>query len=142
MVHSFHEDELSRSILSGKSKNEGGRRESLISGKKESDPVVDWKEAINQKEQANHGKFRTQASHSEVSEFLNKQDGNQEQLDAVSEVDSQMGATPFNQVNQEHASFGKSAKRLKTPREQSAQQIQPAQLVKEEEAAMGHLTNT
>jgi len=50
MVHSFHEDELSRSILSGKSKHDTVKRESIFSGSKEFDPVVDWKEAINQKD--------------------------------------------------------------------------------------------
>lgn len=63
MVHSFHEDnELSRSILSAK-------RESLfgVAG-----DTVNWQEAINRKDlqQSDHGKFRTQASQNEVTDFL------------------------------------------------------------------------
>lgn len=134
VVHSFHEDELSRSILSGGSKV-GGKRESLFSGSKDADPVVDWKEAINQKDaqHANHGKFRRKAASGEVEDFLMKQDGptvdnttvnnDQAQLDAVSEVDSQVGATPFNQItNADLASFGNSVKVIKTPRDGAAEQ--------------------
>lgn len=150
MVHSFHEDELSRSILSGKSKHDAaGKRGSLVSGSKE-DPVVDWKEAINHKDaqQANHGKFRTQATRSAVSDFLNKQaaaavadahGAEQHRLDAVDEVDSQMGATPFGEINNEPASFGKAAKATKltkTPRETS--QLESAR----REEVMGHVMNT
>lgn len=102
MMHSFHEDELSKSILSGKSKMEG-RRESLFSGSNERDPV-DWKEAISHKEGANQqrtssAKFRAQASNNDVEDFLSRQVTDQvKQLDAVSEENSQMGATPFNVV--------------------------------------------
>jgi len=64
MVHSFHEDnELSRSILSAK-------RESLFTGV--AGDTVNWQEAINRKDsqQSDHGKFRTQATHNEVTDFL------------------------------------------------------------------------
>lgn len=145
VVHSFHEEdlhELSKSIMSGRSQH---KRESLFSGSKEIDPVVDWKEAINQKDQqhADHERFRSQATTGEIKEFLSKQDSakgpkstvanDQYLLDAVDEVDSQMGATPFNQLtNADLASFGHTVKVIKTPRDGAAMQQQVA----------GHITKT
>merc|ERR1719350_264219 len=136
MVHSFHEDELSRSILSGKSKHDAGRRGSLLSASQDREPVVDWREAVTHKgaHQANDGRFRTAASRSAVSDFLNKQAAasatgptTEHSLDAVDEVDSQMGATPFGQVDHGLASFGKAVqttKLTKTP--QDTMQLEPA----------------
>jgi len=52
MQGSFHEDELNKSIISGKSKMQGeARRESLLSNANaRGEVVVDWKEAISNKE--------------------------------------------------------------------------------------------
>lgn len=52
MQGSFHEDELNKSILSGKSKMQGeARHESLLSSANaRGEVVVDWKEAISNKE--------------------------------------------------------------------------------------------
>lgn len=147
MVHSFHEDELSRSILSGKSKHDAGRRGSLLSASQDREPVVDWREAVNHKgaHQANDGRFRTAASRSAVSDFLNKQAAasatgptDEHRLAAVDEVDSQMGATPFGHDNG-LASFGKAVqttKLTKTPQE--PQQLEPVR----KEEGMGSSAST
>lgn len=62
----------------------------------------------------------------------------------MSEVDSQMGATPFNVMNQEFSSFGNQANGVNTPRESSVLQIAPAQpeLVKMEDLAKEHIIQT
>jgi len=86
-----------------------------------------------------------------VSEFLNKQDGggnNEPRLDAVDEVDSQMGATPYGQINSdlgalgnELGGFGKAVKLMKTPKDESSTN-NPVAAVQNNRKANADIMNT
>jgi len=135
MVHcSFQNtepDELSKSYISTKQADR--MSVSVLSGtkRKDEDPVIiDWCNAMSKEggTYANKTQHRAQASLHEADDFLSKQVS---QLDAVSEVDSQVGATPMNMCANEkltnRTGFGVQPS---TPRENANNpQFEPSQFM-------------
>jgi len=93
MVHSFvgEDNDLSKSHISANK----SARHSVFSGNKEDPVIIDWNNTVNKNDGSyqNKTQFRAQASIQEADDFLSKQVS---QLDAVSEVDSQIDPTPMN----------------------------------------------
>jgi hypothetical protein len=105
MVHSFaNDDEMSRSYISANK----GDRVSVFSGNntmtKEDPVIIDWNVAVNKNDSSymNRTQYRAMASMNEADDFISK---HVSQLDAVSEVDSQTGATPLAGVTQKGRRF-------------------------------------
>lgn len=143
MVHSFGEDDMSRSYISA---NKGGDKMSVFSNNhlnSTNDPVIiDWNVATNGGEarQMNKANARAQASMHEADDFLSK---HVSQLDAVSEVDSQMGATPMNAANDGIKKYSQTQSRFNTekastPRDavENAQRFEPATFMNKQRSQM------
>jgi len=144
MVHSFGDDDLSRSYISA---NKGDKM-SVFSGNNNhmnstNDPVIiDWNNTTNGGEarQMNKANFRAQASMHEADDFLSK---HVSQLDAVSEVDSQIGATPMNAVNDGIQKYAQTQghfnpEKPTTPRStvENAQRFEPAVFMNKQRSQM------
>ena len=104
MVHSFADDDHSKSYISANKADRASVFSGVQTTAKDNDPVIiDWNQnTANNESYMNQKQHRAQASLADAKDFLSQ---HVSQLDAVSEVDSQVAATPMMNIGGKRQDF-------------------------------------